>query len=148
MTHQPAGPEITSDSERLYRQVHPKWVDEAGRISSQAFEVFDKDEGLLSVHQGSKVGSAKEAFDRFILNRNVMRSHGVAVVTRAECHVLQLPAFEDPIPEGDPNRPTDDAHAVISFRLHVAGAQQRNRWKKLRDAAQVNGWQYLDKVAS
>jgi hypothetical protein len=123
--------------------VNPKFVDATGRISSQAFEVFTKDEGLLSVHQASKVSSAKEAFDRFMRNRGVTPSHGVAMVTVAECHALQLTAFEDPIPAGDPDHPADDAHAVISFRLHAPGSQQRNRWKKLRDAAETHGLQYI-----
>lgn len=146
MPHQPVGPVITDGAERLYRCVHPKFYDPAdGRISSQAFEVFAKDEGLLSVHVHARAGSPVEAFERFLRNRGVARPCGVAMVTVGECRALDLPAAHDPVPDGDTDRPADDAHAVIDFRAH-APRQQEKRWKKLRDAAQVRGLVHVDRT--
>ncbi len=144
MPHEPTGPAIVDDAERLYRCVHPKFYDDiTGRISSQAFEVFDKDEGLLSAHVHTRTGSPQEAFERFLRNRGVARPRGVAVVTVGECRALDLSALHDPVPEGNPERPADDAHAVIDFRPHQS-RQQEKKWKKLRDAAQNRGLVYTD----
>jgi hypothetical protein len=94
---------------RLYRQVHPSWIQE-GRVTSQAFNPMPKDQGYLSV-ANSELTSAELAY-RHHTEALHLASSGTWAVTVKQCTDAQLEAHEDPETEPVP----DPAHAVIDFR--------------------------------
>ncbi len=124
------GPVLTEGAEALLRQVHPNFV-QGDRLTSQVFEATPKDEGLLSVHRGSKT-TAREAFERFLARQ--FKTCGVVAVTVAEVIGAHLAAHDDP-------QVDDPAHAVINFNGKEEGEARRAR-KKLALAAQTRGWRH------
>ena len=121
------GPRLTDAEERLYRQVHPSFV-QAGRPSSQAFRPTPKDGGLLSVSRAS-LTTPERALEHHT-KRLQLKSIGVWAFTVDDCTRLDLEAFADPITS--PER--DDAHAVVDFR-GLAEAEVRRRAQLLKAAA-------------
>ena len=112
----------------LLRQVHPKFIED-GRVTSQAFIPFPKDENKLSVYDGDQISAAlsHEHYTQ-ILGYD---SDGVWAVTCIESHEIGLPTASDPqqdFPE----------HAVIDFSSHSPKAA-RKLAKQLRDLAVLRG---------
>lgn len=89
----------------LLRQVHPNfYVD--GKLSSQAFTPFPKDDGNLSVYNGA-ITTAEQAYDHYT-NVLSLQSKCVYGVTVTEIASIELSASPDPLPDFD-------SHAVIRF---------------------------------
>lgn len=103
-----------NDETLLLRQVHPNFLPE-GRLSSQAFVPFPKDEGQLSVYDGSRI-TAAAAHDDYTQLRG-FASAGVWAVTKGESDAERVPGRPDPL-EGFPQ------HAVLDFR-----ELPRERWR-------------------
>lgn len=84
-------PPLPEDSEEvLYRHVNPKWLDENGEPSGQAFRPFDESNIHLSVDLSSKVSAADSA-------KNFKGdSVGVYGVTPKECHSQELKTYWAP----------------------------------------------------
>jgi|SRR5690606_7472698 len=126
----------------LHRQVHPNFVQNGvissqtfyveEKISSLSFQPTDKDEGKLSVYNGSKF-SALEAFLHFVNRR--LQSKGVLSVSKDEVDSIgDLSAFED----NDPF----DGHSVIDYSRVTGKASIKKKAAKLRDIAVSRGWTY------
>lgn len=154
----PSGERIKNPKEILYRQVHPQWI-EGGRTTSMAFWVNarsawtpnSRDEGLLSVSQGSLIG-AEEAYQFHV--RKVrpdgkrLESGGVWGVYVSECEEARLIAYDDPVSvnclsqSGDIEEVEDQAHAVINFHKYP-----RKKYKvpadKLRRHANERGPEFM-----
>ena len=114
----------------LYRQVHPKFVQE-GRVTSQAFRPTSKDNKCLSVYNGDLI-TAEESW-RHYTNSLSLESTGVLAVTKAECEQRELRV------ESDPGRFLE--HAVIDFTGLGRSAIERKA-DSLKTAACARGWRY------
>lgn len=130
----PVGPQLKSSDELLYRHVDPKWLEDGGQPSSQAFRPFRAvDEGCLSVDH-SALASLADSFERFTsaspggFGRD---SAGIWGVTIREIDQIGLSAWSDPKP-ADERGPENPAHAVIEF----SGAPLKE-WKKLSRKVKV-----------
>lgn len=122
---------LDESDELLYRQVHPKWLDD-GEPSSQAFRPTKKDEGMLSVGLGNKT-TAENAFLHHTQTLG-LSSHGTWAVTVGEAATAELSSFEQPL-EGDP------AHGFIDFRALGRRATEA-RAKLLLAKARARGCLY------
>jgi hypothetical protein len=122
---------LDDGDERLYRQVHPLWIED-GEPSSQAFRTTKKDEGMLSIALGSKT-SAEGAFLHYTQVLE-LASGGTWAVTVGEVLDVELSSFEQPL-ENDP------AHGYIDFRGHGRGAME-SKSKVLRAKARDRGCVY------
>ncbi len=115
----------------LHRQVHPNFVDR-GQVTSQAFLPFPKDNGELSVYDGSRIS----AIDSFFHYTESLGLESVAVwsISCEEAHTEGVPPKPAPL-EGFPE------HAVIDFN-----AAEPKSWrkiaKKLKRKALDRGCQY------
>lgn len=122
---------LTNTTELLYRQVHPRFVDE-GRVSSQAFTPSEKDNGRLSVSQSTK--TTPESAYHFFTETRKLQSVGVWAVSVEEADSLELPVFSDPLPD-------DPSHAVIDFNKHSTTAK-RKLGSRLAEFARNRGVQF------
>jgi len=111
----------------LLRQIHPSFIEEDGRPTSQAFRPTPKDPLFLSVNNGDRI-DAPHAHARF-----VGISIGVQAPSYAECEVLELPVIEDGVPHPE--------HCSVDFS-GLAGGGLKKRAQRLRDFAAVRGWLY------
>lgn len=131
------GEEVISDqSEKLWRQVNPAWIQD-GRVTSQLFSPTPKDTGEVSVTRGSLVSS--EESHRYHTEDLGLRSVGVYFVEVADVGAVDLSAIDDSKSEGTEDRPP--GHAFIDFK-NVGSKQMRKRASLLRDKAEGNGWQH------
>lgn len=106
--------EITAKEDILLRQINPTFI-QSGRIGSQSFKPFPRDDGYLSVHEKDKI-TPKEAH-RIFTEIKGFNSENVAGVSISEVNSIDLQAYSDqsedgPSPEADA---LDDAHASINF---------------------------------
>lgn len=124
------GPALTTEGEKLLRNVRSPFVDHKGEVSSQAFEPGPSDEGLLSVDREDRT-SPKKCFELF-LSRGGANSTGVLAVTVSECTAVELASLENPLDD-------NPAHCVIDFRSHNR-SQGKKRAKLLRTYAVARGW--------
>ena len=114
----------------LYRQVNPSWM-QNGRVTSQAFKPTKKDQGCLSVYDGSQI-TAEDSW-RDYTTRIGYPSAGVIAVTVVECQTEDLQVIPDPMsfPE----------HVVIDFQ-NLGRRQVERKAKILHAHAVQRGWQY------
>ena len=128
-----------NSSTKLYRQIHPSWIDEIS-VSSQAFEIgitsqaftpTQKDENKLSVANGDKL-SAQDSYEKHTLNGN--KSVGVMSVLGNKCETVELPYNED-------NNPYD-GHSHIDFSSCKSRSDVKDKAKKLKAFAMARGWLY------
>jgi hypothetical protein len=107
---------LAHNTEALYRQVHPRWVDD-GVPSHQAFTPTTKDAGQLSITRGS-LTTAEDAYKHYTTVLN-LDSAGTWAVTVGEADATGLKCFDEHM---------DDvpAHGFIDFR----GLSRRNAKKK------------------
>ncbi|ABC83304.1 hypothetical protein [Anaeromyxobacter dehalogenans] len=117
---EPRGPQVPSSDDQLFRQVHPAHLHE-GRIARIAFEVKERDQGLLSVSMASK--TTPEAAFKHYTDGLKLASIGVYAVTCAECYTEALKVWEDP----EVNPLPDPAHGIIDFREHLASRTEKKR---------------------
>lgn len=115
----------------LFRQIHPNFFVNGGRVTSQAFQPFPRDDNRLSVYDGDQI-TAEDAWCHYVYELN-NASAGVMAVTVAECHDQDLRPEHDPDPFPE--------HAVIDFSgLSKSGI--KSTAKKLAECANNRGWQY------
>ncbi len=115
----------------LHRQAHPQFVPD-GKLTSQVFVPFPKDDGLLSVDDGDQIDAAG-AYD-FYTTVLGLESCGVWSVTKAESESAGVGVI--PTPEAD--RPS---HASIDFR-EKSEKQCRKIAKQLKASALARGCQF------
>jgi hypothetical protein len=101
-------------AELLFRQVHPKWIDD-GSPTSQAFVPTKKDAGALSIARGS-LTTAERAFQHHTTVLN-LESAGSWAVTVGEAETAGLRSFGE--------RPTGNPHGFIDFRELGRKASER-----------------------
>lgn len=116
-------PQLTSP-EALFRQVHPKFLQE-GKISAQAF--MPGSDSTLSVARGSKV-DAEAANARFVAQGR--ESAASARLALGDFDAESIPVFDDP-------NEADDAHAFAQYE-HVPRRKDREKIaSRLRAKASV-----------
>jgi hypothetical protein len=116
----------------LLRQAHPNFIDR-GRITSQVFLPFPKDEGKLSVYDGDQITAADaHAHYTTVLG---YQSHSVWAVMKQEADGAGVPAEPDPLPEFP-------AHAAIDFSRQPP-PDWRKIAKRLQACALTRGCQHL-----
>ncbi len=118
-----------TDGTLLLRQIHPLFI-QLGRVTSQAFRPTPKDNHKLSVYDGDLI--APEASWRHYRSRE-LQSVGVMAISVGECKKEDLIVASSPeiFPE----------HAHIDFHQY-SSSQCENKGKKLKNAAEIRGWQY------
>jgi hypothetical protein len=89
----------------LLRQVHPKFLPE-GKLSSQTFFPFPKDDGKLSFYDGDLISAA--ASFRHYTEHLKLESAGVWGVSCVEVDDVGLKSQPDPLPDSL-------AHALVDF---------------------------------
>lgn len=115
----------------LHRQIHPHFFVD-GQLTSQAFLPFPKDEGELSVYDGSLI-SAASSFQHYT-EKLCFASVGVYAVSKAETDSEGVPAAQAPM-EDFPE------HAKIDFN-QVSQNSWRKVAKKLKKRALDRGCQF------
>jgi hypothetical protein len=115
----------------LFRQIHPSFCNN-GKVSSQAFTPFPKDENLLSMYDGSMV-SAEKSFEHYTESLKY-QSVGVYGVMCHEVTSVNLSCRSDPLD----NFPE---HAIIDFTGQT-NKEIRKLAKRLRDYAATRGCIY------
>ena len=114
----------------LYRQVPATYV-QHGEITSQVFKPTAKDNGRLSVYDGSRI-SAEDAWEHYLQTLGY-KSVSVAAVAVQECKDLQLGIEADPVPF--------EEHAVIDFS-GFSRSQSERKADALKRCAIARGWQF------
>ncbi len=114
----------------LYRMVHPSWTQEE-TFSSQVFRPTPKDDGRLSVYDGSQITpeAALRHFTNLALGGH--EASGVVAVTVAECEDVGIAVILDgkPFPE----------HAYLDFTGLTRNAIRRKA-DQLKQIAADRGW--------
>lgn len=122
------GPQLTAPRALLLRHVYPKWLEEDGEPSSQAFYPWrDIDDGCLSVDQRS-LTTEEESYRLFTLpppDGFGQPSVGIWGIEVEEIAAEGLTAWCDPV-EACGGKPANPAHALVEF-----GAKPKNSWKAL-----------------
>ncbi|MGL4942470.1 MAG: hypothetical protein ACRC46_04680 [Thermoguttaceae bacterium] len=116
----------------MWRQIHPVFV-QNGRVLSPAFRPTKKDEGRLSVSDGSKI-SAEDAWKQYSLGLGY-DSNGVLGVTHQECEVCKTTVQEAPL-EGQPY------HMEIDFNALNSSGEIDRAAKMLCRFAVNRGWMF------
>ena len=116
--------EITDSSERLRRQIHPRWFRTDGSIKSEAFKPGNK---VASTTRDSLL-SPEEAHSRY-LNPTV----GSCFVTVAEIEDCELRAIDDSEVDEVPY-----GHAYIDLRI-CGRSEMDRKAKQLKKFAMENG---------
>jgi hypothetical protein len=122
---------ITNPDECLHRNAHPDFIQD-GRISTQVFNLKTDDEGLLSLQQNAKA-APEIAYQRYTTRG--FQSGGIWSITIAECELLTLQTYDDPI-DGD------DSHALTDLTAY-SRSQARKLTDKLTVKARERGCQYV-----
>jgi hypothetical protein len=131
---------MADEEQTLHRQVHPSWVQE-GRITSQAFTPTPKDEGLLSVYDGTQM-TPEESFTHYTTELKLSAAGSVSV-SAAEAGSVGLQWRLDPKPFPQ--------HAVIDFTMLPTEGMSKNQVATaikakagaLAERARQRGWTYL-----
>lgn len=122
----------------LHRQVHPTFLDSQGRPTRQAFLLFPKDEGKLSLYNGDK-WPAEDAYVHYT-EQLKFASTGCLSVTPSEVEqvkvALALTALE-PVEDNNPF----DGHVSVD-QSHLTDDQQKSSRKLLLAHALLRNWTY------
>lgn len=122
------GAELSGREELLLRQVSPRWFEEDGEPSSQAFcPRSNVDDGCLSVDRGS-ITTPEAAFQLFTTLRPEGfsgNSAGVWAIDVSEVIGVGLSTWADPVLATE-TLPPNMAHAVVEY-----SALERSKWKKV-----------------
>ena len=122
---------LSKSDELLMRQVHPSQITE-GRPSSRCFTPTGPDKGYLSADRGSLL-SPKEAYERYLLRKQLSEGGGTWGVSIAEFEQLGLFSYSDPLPENvshalvDFTSAGDDKKQLTKGKLAYAKAMARKR---------------------
>jgi len=122
---------VEDDNEKLFRQVHPKFLDTAGTITSQVFELNSGDAGMLSVTRSSIVSAAKATTDYI---ESGLASAGVVALTVGEANSEDAPAIDD-----SEARTVPDGHAYLDFR---SSGLPKGKARRLKNVAASRDWAY------
>jgi hypothetical protein len=125
--------ELENDSEILFRQIHPSFIQD-GLISSQPFYPTSKDDDKLSVDRESMTTPAA-AFALFIAKgRNSAAVYGLSV---GEFGQEKLDCYADPVEASDCTE-ANPAHAVVDYGAHTT-SERKNKAKRLKIKAIARG---------
>lgn len=97
---------LVESGELLMRQVHPSQITE-GRPAQATFTPTNRDTGLLSADRQSLI-SPREAYERYLRNKNLAAAGGTWGVSVKELQDLGLSSYSDPLPD-------NAAHALVDF---------------------------------
>jgi hypothetical protein len=114
---------LSNEDEVLLRQINPQWL-QKGIVTSQAFDPFPKDHGMLSVDRSDLV-TPQESYQRF--KADGFDSCAVYGVTVAEFDAEDIETLSDPI-EASEDRRENPAHALADYRPF----SKKDRKKKAR----------------
>jgi len=123
---------MADEEQPLHRQVHPSWVQE-GRITSQAFTPTPKDEGLLSIYDGTQI--TPEASFTHYTTMLKLSAAGTVSVTAAEVAAVGLQWRSDPQPFPE--------HALIDFTQLPPPAKVKPKAQALAEKARQRGWTHF-----
>jgi hypothetical protein len=121
------GPEIKDVKVVLLRQVYPKWLDEEGEPSSQAFYPWrDVDHGCLSVDRDDLTTPEKA---HALFTTEPPRgfggtSIGVWGLSLEEVTAMGVSTWSDPVAATE-NKPENPAHALVEFEGKSDKAKQK-----------------------
>jgi hypothetical protein len=114
----------------LLRQIHPNWVRES-RVTSVAFCPTPKDDGKLSVSDGTKI-SPQESWEKHTLR---FQSAGTMAVTVDESEKQQLLVEPNPLPD-------QEEHVLLDFVNLKTHSQIKSAAKMLAAMANKRDWLY------
>jgi hypothetical protein len=114
----------------LLRQIHPNWVRES-RATSAAFYPTQKDDGKLSVSDGTKI-SPQEAWEKHTTR---LHSEGTMAITVGESEGQKLVIEPDPLPN-------QEEHVLLNFVNLTTHSQIKSAAKMLALMANNRGWLY------
>lgn len=124
---------MTDETEVLFRQVHPRFI-QGAEPSSQAFQPTPKDDHKLSVDR-SALTTAAEAHALFTSTGRLSAAvYGLSV---QEFQVEELPCVSDPL-EAAGEEPANPAHAYADYSAHGVN-QQKIKAKRLKQKALARG---------
>ena len=123
---------MNPDTTILLRQVHPEFIPE-GKLTSQAFIPFPRDEGLPSVYDGDLI--SPQDSHRHYTEVLELKSNSVWGVSSGEVVSEGLTCRSDA-------KDDSPAHAVIDFSAHPEKSF-RKLAKKLKERALARGCLYL-----
>jgi hypothetical protein len=112
----------------LLRQAHPKFVSE-GKVTSQAFVPFPKDDAKLSVYDGDQISAEESHLHYTKILKN--ESDSVWGVACSEVTSTNLSSNPDPLPDFS-------SHATIDFS-GKSNSVGRKLAKKLKEFALARG---------
>ena len=131
---------VSAGDELLWRQVHPRYVDD-GVPSSQAFVLSSGDGGKLSVDRGSKV-DAEGAF-RHYTEEIGNASAGCVSVSTADVEAASARTVDDSdCPQAADSPPRSSAHSYVDLRTLDKGQQRRLRQDLLLAAMNRGGFAF------
>jgi hypothetical protein len=128
---------VIEDDEKLWRQIHPTWLD-GDIVTKLAFLPGASDDGQLSVSRESKV-TAEGAFKEFVEDFG-NESIGVLATNVVDAIHSSLRVVDDADSPTAPN-PTPKGHAYIDFRASRSKNAMKRIASQLRDSAVTQGWQ-------
>jgi hypothetical protein len=132
-TAEPRGPVVEDLDSETFRQIPSGFLHE-GRVARCAFEVKERDKGLLSIALSTKT-TAEAAYTHHTGTLG-LKSVAVYAVKVGQCEGEGLKVWEDP--ETDP--PPNPAHGVIDFRGCLADkAGKKRREYRLAQIATERG---------
>lgn len=110
-------PQLTAPADLMLRQVYPKWLEEDGEPSSQAFYPWRTiDDGCLSVDQRALTTPerAHQLFTAPPPDGFGQPSAGVWGLTVEEVGAVGVTTWADPV-AATPEKPANPAHALFEF---------------------------------
>lgn len=122
----------------LHRQVHPTFLDNEGRPTRQAFLLFPKDVGKLSLYNGDK-WPAEDAYVHYT-EQLQFASIGCLAVTPDEVEQVRVGLGLDALVPFEDNDPFD-GHVSVD-QLHLTDAHQKSIRKLLLGHALLRDWTY------
>lgn len=128
------GEALTDADEVLFRQIHPKWVEDDGEPSSQPFIPTKKDNNKLSVDRSS-LTEASDSYALFLASG--LASVAVYGLTVGEFGKENLPCTADPLEKTD-EQSANPAHALADYTAFSAG-QQKLIARRLKIVARARG---------
>lgn len=127
------GEVVLDDADEFYlRQCHPQWVQD-GKLSSQVFGYFAKDQGRLSGVRSS-VETPIGAFIFYTQTLRLQSAGTVAVTVRDAAANLSRVVDDTNAPSVRPPHPVPPGHAYVDLR-HLTAGQRRKLARNLADRA-------------
>ena len=128
--------ELSDDEEVLFRQVHPRFMQD-NAPSSQSFMPTPKDNNKLSVDR-SALTTAKDSHGLY--TGNGLESAAVYGLTVGEFRGQDIPCIEDPLDASD-GKAANPAHALADYEAHTP-RRQKTKAKRLKQMALARGRLY------